>query len=84
VSQLALNAAWPFTFSTAHERTAALAVIVALDLTIAAEVATAARQDRPAALLLVPYLAWSLYATALTAAVEPDETVAPTERPAIR
>jgi hypothetical protein len=38
-----------------------LIVIAALDLTIAAEIATAARQDRPAALLLVPYLAWSLY-----------------------
>jgi len=42
------------------------------DLTLAAEIANAARQDRPAASLLVPYLAWSLYATALTAAVSPD------------
>ena len=83
VTQLALNAAWPFTFFTARNRTAALTVIAALDLTIAAELATAERQDRPAALLLVPYLAWSLYATALTAAVNPDETIALTERPAI-
>ncbi len=45
VTQLALNAAWPFTFFTARNRTAALTVIAALDLTIAAELATAARQD---------------------------------------
>ena len=45
VTQLALNAAWPSTFFTARNRTAALTVIAALDLTIAAELATAARQD---------------------------------------
>jgi tryptophan-rich sensory protein len=83
VTQLALNAVWPCTFFTARNRTAALTVIAALDLTIAAELATAARQDRPAALLLVPYPVWSLYATALTAAVNSDETIARTERPAI-
>jgi benzodiazapine receptor len=72
VTQLALNAAWPFTFFAARNRSAALAVIAALDVTIAAEIAVAARRDRPAAVLLVPYLAWSLYATALTAAVNPE------------
>ena len=72
VSQLALNAAWPFTFFTARNHTAALAVIAALDVTIAAEIALAARHDRPAAVMLAPYLAWSLYATALTAAVNPE------------
>ena len=35
VTQLALHAAWPFTFFTARNRTAALTVIAALDLTIA-------------------------------------------------
>jgi hypothetical protein len=35
--------------------------------------ATAARHDRPAAALLAPYLAWTLFATALNAAVRrPD------------
>jgi len=72
VTQLALNAAWPFTFFAARNRTAALTVIVALDITVAAEIAAAARHDRPAAVLLAPYLAWSLYATALTATVNPD------------
>ena len=78
VTQLALNAAWPFTFFAARNRTAALAVIAVLDVTIAAEIAVAARKDRTTAALLAPYLVWSLYATALTAAVHPD-TVADQE-----
>lgn len=68
-TQLALNAAWPAVFFTARARREALAVICALDAVLAAEIVTAARTDRPASALLVPYLAWSLYATALTAAV---------------
>lgn len=72
VAQLALNAAWPFTFFAARNRTTALAVIAALDGTIAAEISVAARRDRITAALLAPYLVWSLYATALTAAVNPD------------
>ncbi len=72
VTQLTLNAAWPFTFFAARNRTAALTVIAVLDLVIAAEIVAAARQDRTAAALLAPYLAWSLYATALTAAVTPE------------
>jgi benzodiazapine receptor len=78
VTQLALNAAWPFTFFAARNRVAALTVIAALDITIAAEIVAAARRDRPAAALLAPYLAWSLYATALTAAVNPERS--PEER----
>lgn len=72
VAQLGLNAAWPFVFFEARNRTAALAVITALDVTVAAEIATVARHDRVAALLLVPYLGWSVYATALNAAVGDD------------
>jgi benzodiazapine receptor len=74
VTQLALNAAWPFTFFAARNRVAALTVIGALDITIAAEIVAAARRDRPTAVLLAPYLAWSLYATALTAAVNPERS----------
>jgi benzodiazapine receptor len=77
VTQLALNAAWPFTFFAARNRTAALAVIAVLDVTIAAEIAVAARKEPTAAALLAPYLVWSLYATALTAAVHPDTAAAP-------
>jgi tryptophan-rich sensory protein len=70
-TQLALNAAWPYTFFSAGNRHAALAVIAALDATVAAEIVLAAREDRTAAALLVPYLGWSAYATALTAAIRP-------------
>ncbi len=50
------------------------AVVVALDSVISAEIATAARRDPVAARLLAPYLAWSLYATALTAAARDPDT----------
>ena len=71
--QLALNAAWPFMFFTVRNRRVSLAVITALDVAVAAEVAAAARRDRAAAALLTPYLLWSLYATALNLAVQyPD------------
>jgi translocator protein len=70
-TQLVLNAAWPYTFFSAGDRHAALAVIAALDATVAAEIVLAARNDRTAAALLAPYLGWSAYATALTAAIRP-------------
>jgi tryptophan-rich sensory protein len=75
-AQLALNAAWPFAFFAARKRTAALTVIAALDIAVAAEIAATVRHDRLAASLLAPYLAWSLYATALTAAVASPGSVA--------
>jgi tryptophan-rich sensory protein len=59
-------------FFAARNRRAAIAVIAALDVAIAAEITGAARHDRTAAALLGPYLAWSLYATALTAAIDPE------------
>lgn len=71
--QLALNAVWPAVFFRAGSRRAALAVVGALDAALAAEVAVAARRDRPAALLLAPYLAWCAYASALTLAVSAPE-----------
>jgi benzodiazapine receptor len=73
VLQLVLNAAWPATFFEVRDRRVALAVIAALDLTVGAEVLLLLRRDPAAAGLLTPYLLWSLYATALTAAVsDPD------------
>lgn len=68
--QLALNAAWPWAFFSARSRAGALAVIAALDCTVAAETALAFHRDRTAAGLLAPYLAWTLFATALTLSVE--------------
>ena len=76
-TQLGLNATWPAVFFSARARRAALAVIAALDAVLAAEIVTAARRDPLAAALLVPYLAWSLYATALTAAVRDPAAAGP-------
>ena len=69
LTQLALNAAWPGVFFGAREKLPAVAVIAALDAALAAEVATLRREDKVAAALLTPYLAWGGYATALNASV---------------
>jgi benzodiazapine receptor len=69
LAQLALNAAWPAAFFGAGEKKISLAVIVALDALVAAEVAAARREDPTAAALLTPYLAWTSFATALNASV---------------
>jgi tryptophan-rich sensory protein len=71
--QLALNAAWPVAFFGARSKRVSVAIIVALDLAVGAEIATAERRDRVAAALLAPYLAWTLFATALNIAVEPAD-----------
>ncbi|MBM6593424.1 TspO/MBR family protein [Microvirga pudoricolor] len=68
-AQLALNALWSWAFFAAHSPMAGLAVILAL---IAALLVTIRRfwaLDTVAGALLVPYLAWVSYATALNAAV---------------
>jgi tryptophan-rich sensory protein len=65
--QLALNLAWTPTFFAAEAIGPALAVIIALDVAVAAT-ALAFRRVRPVAgALLVPYLAWCLFATSLNA-----------------
>lgn len=69
LTQLALNAAWPAVFFGAREKRTSLAVIAALDATIAAEIAVLGRDDPRAAALLAPYLGWCSFATALNAAV---------------
>ncbi len=74
LTQLALNAAWPGVFFGARDKRASLAVIAALDTLVATEVAVLRREDRAAAALLAPYLAWCGFATALNAAVsEPHD-----------
>lgn len=67
--QLALNAAWSPTFFGVRDKRASLVVISALDSAVAAEVMALRRTDPTAAALLVPYLAWSGFATALNVAV---------------
>jgi len=67
--QLALNAIWSPVFFGLEAPKLALAVITALMFSLAATLATFWRIDRPAALLLAPYLVWVCYASALNAAI---------------
>jgi translocator protein len=67
--QLVVNAVWPGVFFGAEALVPALGVIVLLDLLVIATIAAARRHDPWAAWLLLPYLAWILYATALNAAL---------------
>ncbi len=67
--QLAVNSSWTGVFFGLSAFTPAIAVIVVLDLLVLATIASFARHDRLAAALLVPYLLWILYATALNIAI---------------
>lgn len=64
--QLALNAGWTLTFFGAREIFGGLVVILALLAAVIATMGAFARVDRRAAALLVPYLLWVGFATALT------------------
>ena len=61
--QLALNLAWTPLFFAAHRISAALWLLVALDVAVIVTIALFWRVRREAALLLLPYLAWILFAT---------------------
>lgn len=65
VVQLVLNAAWSLVFFGSREIFGGLVVIVALLAVILATITAFARIDRRAAALLVPYLLWVGFATAL-------------------
>lgn len=67
--QLALNAGWSWIFFVRHDLGAALVEILVLWAAIAATIVTFGRIRRRAGALLVPYLAWVTFATALTAAI---------------
>jgi benzodiazapine receptor len=64
--QLALNFAWSAIFFGLHRIGAALIEIAALDLAVLATIFLFVRRDRLAGLLLLPYLAWTLFASLLT------------------
>lgn len=68
-AQLLLNLVWSPLFFAAEQRGWALVDIVVLDVLIVGTIALFGRLDRRAGVLLVPYLAWSLFATALNCAV---------------
>ncbi|MET0252234.1 MAG: TspO/MBR family protein [Novosphingobium sp.] len=63
--QLALNLAWSPLFFAGHGIGAALALLIAIDAAVLLTVWLFWRVRRGAALLLLPYLAWVLFATVL-------------------
>ena len=63
--QFLLNLAWTPVFFAAHQITGALAVIAVLDLVLIATIVLFWRVRPLAGALLLPYLAWVLFATAL-------------------
>ncbi len=63
--QLALNLAWSLAFFGGRSTTAGFTVIVLLWGSIVATIREFAQVDRRAAALLLPYLAWVSFATAL-------------------
>ena len=69
IVQLMLNAAWSPVFFALHQTRVALAIIVLMAIAIAATIVAAWRTQRVAATLLIPYLAWVLYATSLNAGI---------------
>ena len=69
VVQLICNAAWSWIFFAWRRGALAFADIVLLLALIVATMVAFARVDRLAAILLLPYLAWVMFATALTYAI---------------
>lgn len=65
IIQFVINLAWTPTFFGAQEITLALVVIGALNIALIATVVAFWRVRKGAALLLVPYLAWVIFATVL-------------------
>jgi translocator protein len=64
--QLALNLAWSAIFFGLHDIGGALAEIALLDVAILTTVILFFRRDWLAGVLMLPYLAWTLFATFLT------------------
>ncbi len=69
VLQLALNAAWTWLFFGRHRIRGALIDILVLWVTILATLISFWKLELPAGILLLPYLAWVSFATALNAAI---------------
>jgi translocator protein len=67
--KLALNAAWPPLFFRARRPWAAAAECAVLTVSTADLVRRAAPLSRPAAAVLVPYAAWTAFATVLSAEI---------------
>jgi tryptophan-rich sensory protein len=67
--QLVLNGIWTPLFFGAHQVASALIVLVMLVLSILMFIRLTWSHDRVASLLLVPYLAWTSFATTLNAGI---------------
>lgn len=67
--QMLLNFTWSPVFFTWHHTGVALAVIVAMLLSIIGFIVERWQTDRVAAALFVPYLAWVAFATLLNASI---------------
>lgn len=67
--QLVFNASWSWAFFWGQSPLAGLVVIAFLWLSITATIVAFWRLERTAGLLLVPYLAWVSFASALNAAI---------------
>lgn len=68
-AQLALNGLWSPAFFGLRSPAAGLVDITALWVALVATIASFARISRPAALLMLPYLAWSSFAAILNGAI---------------
>lgn len=66
VIQLVINLAWSPMFFGSHQITGALILILLLDLAVLVTIVLFWRIRRLAGLLMLPYLAWILFATLLT------------------
>jgi tryptophan-rich sensory protein len=64
--QLAVNAIWAPVFFGLHRPAIAIAIIAVLDVMVTLTILAFRRIDRIAAILLLPYLAWGVFATYLT------------------
>ena len=74
LAQLACNAAWPAAFFGVRDKRTSLSIIALLDATLTTELWRLRGEDPIAATLLVPYLGWTGFATALNVAVsDPGE-----------
>lgn len=67
--QLGFNFLWSPVFFTLQNIGMALVIIIGMLLSIIAFIVLAWRQDRAAALLFIPYLAWVSFATLLNASI---------------
>lgn len=68
-AQLILNLAWSPVFFGLHQARVAFAIIALLTLDVVVTILLFARVRRSAALLMVPYLAWLVFAACLNLAI---------------